>query len=729
MKKNISRIISIVLVMVMICGYAVLVSASPKDTITSDKAVAKKTGDSLDLSDAINTEDADKQETVYVIAGADGSVQKVIVSEFLKNKDNASEIKDFTNLTDIVNVKSDAAYTLSNGSCVWDAEGEDIYYQGNTTQEVPVLLSISFKLDGKTVTADEMSGASGKAEITFNYKNTQKETVEIDGKKEEIYVPFLMLSGMILSNENFKNVTVDNGKVISDGDKSIVMGYALPGLQENLGIDEDTFAIPSSVTVTADVTDFSLATTLTLATNDIFNHVDIDSDDTIDELQSQLDTLEDSTLKLIDGSSQLYAGLSELLEKSGELVDGVKKLADGAALLSAGADKLYTGITFADSKIAELSDGLNKLSSNSATLDAGAKQVFTTLLSTVQTQLGQAGLADLGIKVPTLTIDNYAAELDKLITALDETKVKEYATSVANKTVTEQVKANEAEIKAGVTAAVKEQVKATIKETVVTPMVKQGVLAQVLATKGLTAEAYAKLPAANKAAIDAAVDAQMKTEAVQNMITAQMSSKDVTDAVNAQMATEEIKKTIDKNVTAQEDKLIKENMAGKEVTTKINNAVAKAKAGVTSIKTAKESLNSYKTFYAGLLEYTAGVDTAASGSTQISAGFGDLVSGSKQLSDKLKELVAGVNTLNSSAPALVDGVTQLTDGAKTLSEGLQQYYDEGIKTIIDKIDDITPVVTRLKATIDVSKDYQSFGGISEDMTGSVKFIYRTDSIG
>ena len=59
------------------------------------------------------------------------------------------------------------------------------------------------------------------------------------------------------------------------------------------------------------------------------------------------------------------------------------------------------------------------------------------------------------------------------------------------------------------------------------------------------------------------------------------------------------------------------------------------------------------------------------------------------------------------------------------------YFVSGIiQKLIEAVDgDLAGVVTRLRATIDVSKDYQNFSGLSDGMDGQVKFIYRTESIG
>ena len=227
-----------------------------------------------------------KNETVYVIADASGAAKKIIVSDWLKGVDTKGKVKDVSNLKDVKNVKGDETYTVNEDNAYeWAANGDDIYYQGTGTTELPVKLKLSYKLNGKTVSADEIAGKSGKVTIRIDYENTQKEKVKINGKTKEVNVPFLMLSGMILDDDKFKNVEVSNGKAINDGTRTIVAGFALPGMQDSLDIDKDEMEIPDYVEITADTTDFELSTTMTVAMNDIFNDVDFSKvDDNVDGL-------------------------------------------------------------------------------------------------------------------------------------------------------------------------------------------------------------------------------------------------------------------------------------------------------------------------------------------------------------------------------------------------------------------------------------------------------------
>lgn len=270
---------------------------------------------------------------------------------------------------------------------IWDARGNDIYYQGSIEKELPVDLTVSYRLDGTAISAEALAGRSGKVTIRFDYRSNQTETVEIDGQTETLCVPFAMLTGMLLDSEAFRNVQVTNGKLLNDGDHTAVIGLAFPGLQEDLGISAETLEIPDYVEITADVTDFRLGMTVTVATNEVFSQLDAES-----LRLSDLDDT-DATEALMDGSSALYDGLCTLLEKSDTLVAGVRELAAGADALKAGADGLSDGAEALLTGAEGLSAGLETLSSGSADLNSGATQVFNSLLATATAQVRAAGIS------------------------------------------------------------------------------------------------------------------------------------------------------------------------------------------------------------------------------------------------------------------------------------------------------------------------------------------------
>lgn len=354
-----------------------------------------------------------KDETVYVLASSSGAVQKIIVSNWVQNARRDALISDTTSLTGIENVKGNETYTLGGDNvCVWDARGNDIYYQGEIDQELPVSVAVSYTLDGAAISPEELAGKSGRVTIRFDYTNHQYELVDIGGRQEKIYVPFAMLTGVMLDNDVFTNVSVSNGKIVNDGDRTIVAGLALPGLQDSLGLDRDTLDLPEYVEITADAEGFELETTITLAANGLFSG-ELEGNeklDELDDLDGKLEELTDAMDQLMDGSSRLYDGLCTLLDSSQELVSGIDKLAAGAAQLKQGADSLSAGASQLQGGAASLNEGLTALAEKNDTLNGGAAQVFQSLLASANAQLQAAG-----VQAPELTVDNYAQVLEGVI--------------------------------------------------------------------------------------------------------------------------------------------------------------------------------------------------------------------------------------------------------------------------------------------------------------------------
>ncbi len=686
-----------------------------------------------------------KDETVYVMAKADGTVDKIIVSDWIKNNKGADTIRDLSTVGDIENVKTDASFTLdSDNMRVWEANGEDLYLKGTGKQPLPVDLTVTYSLDGKVISPEALSGKSGKVTIRFDYTNNAYETVKIGGKDERIYVPFLMMSGMILDGEKFSNVTVTNGKVISDGDRTMLAGIAFPGLQHDLGLTRDEIDIPSYFEVNADVTDFELGATVTIAANPLTKDIDPDELDSLDDLKASMNTLESAMTALIDGSSQLYTGLDTLLEKSGtlsegvdalyagaeQLSDGASQIDDGAKELSKGAATLSDGTITLDLGALDLSSGLKTLDSNSGALNAGSDMTFTSILATAQKSLKEAGL-----DIPNLTPENYTTVLNTLIDSLSEEKVKAQAEATAKEKVTAAVEANRETVTAGVTEAVRQNVQAEVESGV-----RAQVTAKVIETLGYTVDEYNNAVAAGM--VDEAVQAQ-----VNGAIEAQMNSDEVsatiTSLVEQNMQSEAIQSTIAQKTEEKIQSLIDENMQSEEVLNGIAEALAKAKAGRESIIALKGQLDSYNTFNKGLKTYTDGVGSASAGADQLHSGTTQiklgssalkdgasaLKDGTEQLSDGADTLKDGVLTLKNGVPVLIDGVSQLRDGSMQLSDGLQQFSDEGISKITSLLkNDVGNIVERLKATVKVAQNYKSYSGLTDQMDGEVKFIYKTEEI-
>ena len=766
MKQSLIKKISYIAACTMLTG---AVGATAAYAVSeNNESAPEPTETAVEEADTKNEDEPQKDETVYVLANANGSTNKVIVSDHLRNPGAENTLTETSSLTGVTNVKGDETFSENGGERTWNAAGSDIYYQGTSNGELPIGMSVTYTLNGTEISPSELAGKSGKVTIRFDYTNNKSEEKTINGERIKIYVPFAAITGMMLDNEHFRNVEVTNGKTVDDGDRTFVVGTAFPGLSESL--DTEKVEIPEYFEVSADVTDFELTNTVTVATNEVFNNLKLDLGDEEATLTEDIDKLSDAMNQLMDGSDQLRDGLAELLDKSSALTDGVGALYDGAGQLkdgitaaNDGAAQLYTGS-------AQLSTGLDTLVSNNATLTAGSEQVFNSLLDMANTQLEAAGIT--GYK---LTIDNYAETLDKIIASLDGGDVLKTANDTAMKQVTEAVEANRGKVEAEVTKAVREQVSAKVDEGVkaavtekVTEAVKQTVsgkvseavtakvLEGVLAAQGMTAEQYQQgieagmIDESVQAKINAAVDMQMQSDEVKAQLEAALEQQMQTDEVKAQieaavgqqmqtaevkaqaqaaldqqMQSDEVKAIIAKTTDEKIAELIDENFNSKEVQDKIKAGLATAKEGVAKLHELKTQLDSYNTFYTGLAQYTDGVAQAADGAKQVNSGLGELSAGTAQLADGSGQLYDGIAQLDAEVPALIDGITQLADGSEQLSDGCRKFNDEGISKIITIVDgDLGSIIDRFNAVSDVSKDYETFTGGS----GNVKFIYRTEAI-
>lgn len=361
-----------------------------------------------------------KEETVYVIANQDGNADKIIVSEWLKNTSKKSLIKDFTELKKIENVKGQESFTQKDGKGTWNAQGNDIYYQGEIQKELPVTMKVSYYLDGNKVSAKEIAGKSGTVKIRFDYTNNQK----LDG----VYVPFVLLTSLGMDNEKFKNVEVTNGKVINDGQKSLVVGYALPGLTESLQLDDTDVSIPNYVEVTCQAESFALEGTMTVATSSLLEDLNLGDINSMGDLKAALDKLESAAAQLQEGSEKLQSGADELSKGTGSLYKGTKSLKekvaelgaglkaakDGTATLQKGSKKLVSGTE-------TLQKGAGSLNAGAAELSAGIDQSYAALQQTIAgDKQVLSGLKSAAAQLPPGTLDQAIAGLEKTIAGQEQ---------------------------------------------------------------------------------------------------------------------------------------------------------------------------------------------------------------------------------------------------------------------------------------------------------------------
>ena len=343
-------------------------AASKNDKSSSQAA---NTGSYSDVFSPNSTSQKDKSETVYAVLDAEGNKEKVVVNEWLTNKNGAKEISDTSDLKDIKNTSGNQKFTKDGDKVTWKADGSDIHYQGTTGKQLPVDVAVSYYLNGEQVSAKDIAGKSGDVEIHFDYNVNRSELA--DGSS--VTKPYTMASAVMLDNSHFTNVTVDNGKVVNDGNTSMCIGIAFPGLAGNLGLGATGVSIPDSVVIKAHTDKFQIDGTYTAAMSGVMSDIDTSAtgnvESKVSQLESGLDQLVSASDKLMSGTDQLKAGIDQLNagagtlnSKTGDLTSGAKQVADGAGQVNAGVSELNNKTDALAGGAKQVSDGATLLDKN-----------------------------------------------------------------------------------------------------------------------------------------------------------------------------------------------------------------------------------------------------------------------------------------------------------------------------------------------------------------------------
>lgn len=327
----------------------------------------------------------EKTETVYSVLNSDGSISDTIVSSWLHDEDGINNIKETLNLTDVKNIKSNEKPSKDGNTYTWNAKGNDVYYEGTATKQLPVSVKIRYELDGQEMSAKDMEGKSGHLKLTISFTNNYSEVKNINGKSIVIHPSYLAGGMLNMSTGKFSNVKCESGKIVNDGTNEMLAFANIPGLNETLksaGLDKvnNQLGISDDVTVEADVNDFDLGSIMVGMTNEIDLASELGEIGSVSELTDGVNQLIEADNQLIDGSKQLYDGTTQLKEQAAPLTgssDQVRQLSAGAIQLNDGVKALQTGLT-------AYTNGVD-------TLAAGSQQLYGIPQGVSQIQTGVSG--------------------------------------------------------------------------------------------------------------------------------------------------------------------------------------------------------------------------------------------------------------------------------------------------------------------------------------------------
>ena len=566
-----------------------------------------------------------KDETVYSKLDASGNAYNTIVSEHIINNEKEKIINDITDLLNLKN-NGEQEYTEDGNKLVWNADESDIYYQGESQKELPIECSIKYELDGKEVTSKEIAGKSGNVKITIEYTNKDKHIVNINGKNETLYTPFVVVCGAIINNENNKNIEITNGKMIDNGNKTTIIGITLPGMQESLGISKDKLEIPNKVEITMEASNFEMSNIVTYVTPKIIESSDLDILNDIDEIYSKVNELQSSSEQIEDGANKLKDG-------SSQLVDGVKELKDGTSTAYSGSKMIENAV----------------ISSTKSLQSDKSEAIDSTTLEAIKNQAESSATLTEAQK----TAIKAQAETGATLTETQKTAIKAQAEVSATLTETQKsaIKA-QAESGAILTEAQKTAIK---KQATLTETQKTAIITSAQSKYGETltdAEKQLIISVAQETAYTSAIEA------------AQASAKQVAGETAVQTA-EEIAKQV----------------AG-ETAVQVAETTAKQTAGTTAVQVAGTTATTTAT-QVGNQAKQKFTNQVVSQMNTLGESLGELTEGLSTLDNGVEKLSEGTNQLDSGITELAEGITKFnTEGIDKICN----YINGDLKDITTRID-------------------------------------------
>ena len=639
---------------------------------------------------------ASKSETVYSNLDSNGKAYKTIVSTQLTNEDKSDEITDISNLLNIENTNGDETFKKEGNQIVWDSNGNNIYYKGESDKQLPVECKITYELNGEEISAEELKGKSGNVKIKINYTNNEKHIVSINGKQVTMYTPFIIVAGTKIDNAKNKNIQITNGKIVDNGESTLAVGIAMPGMQENIGISKSKIDIPEEIEISMETEDFEMGNIIAVVA---VKGIDEDLTSDLNSMYSQIN-------ELANASNEILAGANQLKEGTSELVSGVDQLKDG------------TGAAYAGSK--QIKDEVEESTKNLKNDNTPA--------------------------IDSKTLEAIKAQAMQIATLSDEQKAGIAAQAKAAATLSD-------EQKAGIAAQAKAGAKLTDAQ-------KAGIAAQAKAAAKLTdaqkAEiaAQAKLTDEQKAKITAQAKAGAEFTETQKTAIIEQAQKKYTETLTE--AEKQLILTVAQNTayqTATTTALAVAESTAEATALKVAQSVAESTAEATALKVAQSVAESTAEATAQTVaqstatqtaETTAltvaqstATQTAGATATQTATQVGNqakqkftnqVVSQMSTLGTALDELTNGLANIDNGVSALSVGTNKLDSGALQLANGVKTFNEQGISKINNLVNgDLRNIASRVEKMNELANEYNNYAGIQNGMAGEVKFIMITDS--
>lgn len=639
---------------------------------------------------------ASKSETVYSNLDSNGKAYKTIVSTQLTNEDKLDEITDISNLLNIENTNGDETFKKEGNQIVWDSNGNNIYYKGESDKQLPVECKITYELNEEEISAEELKGKSGNVKIKINYTNNEKHVVSINGKQVTMYTPFIIVAGTKIDNAKNKNIQITNGKIVDNGESTLAVGIAMPGMQENIGISKSKIDIPEEIEISMETEDFEMGNIIAVVA---VKGIDEDLTSDLNSMYSQIN-------ELANASNEILAGANQLKEGTSELVSGVDQLKDGTGAAYAGSKQIKNEVEESTKNL----KNDNTPAIDSKTLEAiKAQAMQSATLSDEQ----KAGIA---------------AQAKAAATLSDEQKAGIAAQAKAGAKLTDAQKAGiaaQAKTAATFTVAQKEAIIAQAQLTdeqkaKITAQAKAGAKFTKTQEKVIIAQAQENYPETLTEAEKQLILTVAQNTAYQTATTTALAVAESTAEATALKVAQSVAESTAEATALKVAQSVAESTAEATAQT-----VAQSTAAQTAETTALTVAQSTATQTAG----ATATQTATQVGNQAKQKFtNQVVSQMSTLGTALDELTNGLANIDNGVSALSVGTNKLDSGALQLANGVKTFNEQGISKINNLVNgDLRNIASRVEKMNELANEYNNYAGIQNGMAGEVKFIMITDS--
>lgn len=289
-------------------------------------------------------------ETYYATLDYYGGLMESSVVKSYETHGNA-KITDYGVYSSVTNLNDNRAATVADGKVEFDLTGDvptHFYFEGKTEQpytDFPWTLSLSYKMNGVPMAAEDLAGKCGTAEITLD---ALPNTAASEYNRNNL----VLIAASAFNGDDILSLEAPGAQVQLIGNLRVVLYAVLPGEEQHftMRVGSDSFTYSGMM---------FLAVPATLAQLD-----------QVADLKEAKDKVEDAYNAISDSMDVILDTLESMSGSMSETASGLDRLNGARETVSAGKDKVYTDLDAALDAAGTLTASMQPMSTHLDTLSS-----------------------------------------------------------------------------------------------------------------------------------------------------------------------------------------------------------------------------------------------------------------------------------------------------------------------------------------------------------------------